>query len=850
MDAGLSPGKAITQPINHSHQTQHLAYPMPTPNSFRLATLTQLRERARPPITLAEMARACGLSGNTSRLTVGAWEHGTAIPRANRRPHLLRYLWDTLQLRRDPAEFERVWQILVEEWAWEPISDREWQSLTNTPRPTPIVVTNERVAATTAPPFQAPSLIPHFVGRQSQLTALTPLLQSATLAVIALVGMGGSGKTTLATYAAHELQDTFPGGVLWARVAMTNPLDIMQSWAQAFGHDYSSLTGVESRAAALRALLAQKQVLLVLDDVTDAAQVRPLLPGIGRSVTLLTTRDANVAGALNAQVVSVAELTPMESLALFQAVVPAERVAAERDAAAQICATLHHLPLAVEIAAQRLKVRSTQKLSAAAAHLQDITARLDLSMSDDRAVRASFLASWEGLSARLRHLFACCGLFGGRAFSTAALAYIADLTPGATEEALFTLMTLSLLTSEGEDRFHQHPLLADFAREQLAEDAKALERFIAYYLRFAQQYREAYHMLELEWGNLMAAMQIAYKHDQRQAVLTYADLLYPAWYSQARFEEALTGLTWACTIAKACGDQVALTRNLQHWGNILVEQNQYTTAQQLLQESLAAAIALEHDELVANAYWTLARIAIEQADNKAAEPFLQRCKETRTYLADTVGVASVSYWLAMIAFRQQRLSEAEALCQEALAVQQQYIDRVGALRTLRLFMDIMLNRGDFPSAQGYAEEMQQIIPITNDKGECAAALLSLGKFYRRRGDLPTAISHIEEGLLVFRQIGSLNFSAFSHYELSKIQAAMTNYETALAACQQCVTLLKQINDRYNVVSALLFQGDLQLQLALPTHAHACWQEALVLAQPQQHPDLAALQERLMKLIDR
>ncbi|HMN30083.1 MAG TPA: BTAD domain-containing putative transcriptional regulator, partial [Caldilineaceae bacterium] len=163
----------------------------------------------------------------------------------------------------------------------------------------------------TTPPFQAPSQLLHFVGREDELERLhDAIIQAGQARLCALVGMGGVGKSTVATHLAHALRAEFPDGVLWAHVAASDPLDVLSSWARALGYDFSALADVESRAAALRGVLAEKRILLVLDDVRSVARTRPLLVSGSQGATLLTTRDLDVATALNAQPYRLDELTP------------------------------------------------------------------------------------------------------------------------------------------------------------------------------------------------------------------------------------------------------------------------------------------------------------------------------------------------------------------------------------------------------------------------------------------------------------------------------------------------------------------------------------------------------------
>ncbi|MCB0064929.1 MAG: hypothetical protein KDE19_22550, partial [Caldilineaceae bacterium] len=350
------------------------------------------------------------------------------------------------------------------------------------------------------PPFQAPAAPLHFVGRSQELDALqAQLIDAGTNVLVALIGMAGVGKSTLAAHLAHTLRDHFVDGVLWAHIADSDPLDILGSWAQALGYDFSSLSDVENRAAALRGVLADKQMLFVLDDVRSASRVRHLFVGGPNSATLLTTRDLDVAVALNAENYPLAEMSLADGEQLLSRVLGDERVQEEMDAAREICTLLQNLPLAVEIAAQRLRSRPKRRLQDMAARLRNMQERLDLSISD-RAVRTSFLVSWESLDREQQRIFALLGVFAGRSFAPPAIAAIADLDLYIAEDRLFTLNALSLLNDESTeagpaDRYRQHPLLADFAQEQLGENQDVRLRMVNYYLTFAQECQTDYMAL-------------------------------------------------------------------------------------------------------------------------------------------------------------------------------------------------------------------------------------------------------------------------------------------------------------------------------------------------------------------
>ena len=290
-------------------------------------------------------------------------------------------------------------------------------------------------------PFQAIATPTHFVGREAEIEAIRMILSSdheehAGAMLVALVGMGGVGKTTLAAGIATAARTDFADGVLWANTTTSPPYEILDLWGRAYGYDFSGLSDLESRATAVRGMLADKQTLIVLDNVDDAALVRPLLPNGERCAVLLTTRNQEVAAALNAQSHLLGELSAESGAELLTQILGEARVHSEHDAAAEICRLLHCLPLAVEIAAKRLKSRPRMTLTAMADRLHSAQQRLDLGISD-QAVRTSFAVSWDALEGELQHAFALQALFAGRPFTADAIAHIAQSDPFDADEHLY-----------------------------------------------------------------------------------------------------------------------------------------------------------------------------------------------------------------------------------------------------------------------------------------------------------------------------------------------------------------------------------------------------------------------------
>ena len=826
------------------------------PDPTRLATLTELRKDA--GLSLAAMARRCGLRGRQSHQTAGAWERGEYTPKANRRTAWMGYLWDDLGLRRDPAQFEAVWSLLAAEWGWAAVSDAEWaQHFPGVARPMAAVDEEPSGKQAVPPPFQAPGLVIHFVGRASEMQRLADLLAPTDSASVqpnpqspiqnpkspmALVGMGGVGKTTLATVVAHALRSRFADGVLWGAAATGSPLDILGSWARAYGYDFSSLSDIEARAAALRNVLNGKQTLLVLDDVVSVERVRPLLPGSAGCRVLLTTRSEEVAAGLGAQVVALTELSPADGVNLLTRILGAARVEREQAAAQEIGDALHHLPLAVEIAAQFLAVRPRRPLAQMAERLRYVHHRLDLQISD-RAVRTSFAISWEGLDANHRALFAQLALFAGRSFTAQAIAYAAELDLWTAQDQLETLKALSLVREEGAERYRQHPLLADFASELLGEDAASQMRLADYYLAFAQQHQTDYALLEAEWDGVMGGMKGAYDLGAWDVVATYADVLEKPWFTRAEYARARQGYAWATEAAEAVGDATATAHYLIQWGCASLEQSD-EEAQNLLTKGLHAATRLESDDLVGDALLPLARMATERANYREAETLLAACKQARAERGSAVEMAAVDYWRAILAFRRGQHAQAEELCREVLTTQTVHGDQLGLVRTLRLLTDISLANQNYAAARQHAERTLRLAEVLCDQGEQGAALYSLAVAQRYLNNVQGALSHATKSLSLFERMGSQVGCAVSLYELSRAHHQLAAYETALDLGLQSASILRKAQDKRALISVLRYLGDTCSERNQLSDARTFWGEALSVALTCEHPAVSELQNQL------
>ncbi|MGY0459972.1 BTAD domain-containing putative transcriptional regulator [Kitasatospora sp. cg17-2] len=343
-------------------------------------------------------------------------------------------------------------------------------------------------------PAQLPPALATFVGRRAELSALDGLTDPAGPAAAGIgvvTGGAGTGKTALAVHWAHRVRERFPDGQLHLNLggyALDPPLtphEALARFLRALGTDLERVPGTVDESAALyRSLLADRRVLVLLDNAHNAEQVRPLLPGSAGSLALVTGRDGltGLTACDGARRLVLDVLPRTEAVELVARIAGAERTRAEPRAAAELAAACGHLPLALGIAAGRLAERPHRTLVEHTAELRDAEDRLTALQIDSdaaSAVRVAFDLSYRALQPTAQRLFRLLGLAPGNCISTAAAAALAGSAPAATRPVLEHLAAAHLLSPAGPDRYRLHDLLRCYAAERATAETRPADRAAA-----------------------------------------------------------------------------------------------------------------------------------------------------------------------------------------------------------------------------------------------------------------------------------------------------------------------------------------------------------------------------------
>ncbi|MCX5396815.1 tetratricopeptide repeat protein [Streptomyces sp. NBC_00102] len=352
-----------------------------------------------------------------------------------------------------------------------------------------------------AAPCTLPPALPDFTGREEELTALLGHLcdggppGARGPRVVAVDGMGGAGKTSLAVHAAHLLAQEYPDGQLAVDLRGFTPDEAPMAPAVALDALLRGLgvpaeripEDLEGRTGLWRSVLADRRTLLLLDNAVNAEQIRPLLPSTPDSLVLTTSR-ARLVDLDGARWVSVGPLTPEGSAALVAETLSPERVRAEPEAAAELAALCGHLPLALRLATARLRNRPRWTVRHLVERLRDETRRLDELRSGERGVAATLQLSHRAMAAPHRHAFLMLGLHPGAVFGVHSAAALLGTGTREAEDALEALLDAHLLQQPALGLYAFHDLVRSFARNpgastiDRAAESAALLRLLGYNL--------------------------------------------------------------------------------------------------------------------------------------------------------------------------------------------------------------------------------------------------------------------------------------------------------------------------------------------------------------------------------
>ncbi|WP_370367912.1 BTAD domain-containing putative transcriptional regulator [Catenulispora sp. GP43] len=671
------------------------------------------------------------------------------------------------------------------------------------PMPGALAAVREAETFSTDPPY--PDLLPppprRFVGRDSELISLTeamrgnhpPELPGLTL----LVGMAGVGKSALALTWAHRSASEYPDGRIYVdlkgfadRGAPLTVDEAVRTLLDCFGvPEHRMPATAAGRVALYRAVIADKRVLIVLDNVGHSDQVRPLLPPAGPAQLLVTSRSA-LASLVTidfAKAVNLEPLSARESRDLLNLRLGAERTSGHEEALAAIAEHCAHLPLALVVAAGRARVRPQTPLAELAAQLGEIGSSLGTLDGGDAAVNVRTVLSWSyrQLSPEAARLYRLLALHPGPDLSTAAAASLAGLPLADAQATLAELVSMNMAAVDAGGRYGRHGLLEAFATERLAAEEDEGERDAAY-RRLVDHYLRAAVSASV-YGSTVAlpspaelpparpgtvftpitdtAGGVAWFDSEREVLsvlvpaVAAAGLDAELWQlacalstglaRMGRLQEDVANARLALEAARRLADPVAEAHVHRMFGRDLPRLGDPEGGLRHLGRALELYCAAGHMEGIAETKRTVANVRVVQGDLAAAVPLLQEYLAHAEAADDRHGQAMALNALGWSYAHLGRLPEALASCRKALKlkVATGRLDHIGMLWDSLALVHHRL--GDLDEAQTCYHRAIEACLAEGDTTQAALSSMRLGDALRDRGDHATARRNWREALAVF-----------------------------------------------------------------------------------------------------
>jgi predicted ATPase/DNA-binding SARP family transcriptional activator len=761
-----------------------------------------------------------------------------------------------------------------------------------------------------SPPHNLPRQLTRFIGREPEMTEVKRLL--ATTALLTVTGAGGCGKTRLALQMAPDLLPQYPDGVWLVELAsLSDPALVPQTVA--------SVLRVQEEpgrplSQTLAASLQPRSLLLVLDNCEHllaacAALAETLLRACPHLQILATSREVlGIAGEQAYQVPSLSlpdprHLPSPERLLEFDAVrLFVDRAVLSQStftvtpatarAVVQVCQRLDGIPLAIELAAARVKALSVEKLNE---RLDDmfglLTGGSRTALPRHRTLRALIDWSYDFLSPSERALLGRLSIFaGGWTLEAAEAVCVGE---GVQEwevlELLTSLVEKSLVLYEagearlggeadsaagvpagpprpaaearrpervaapggGEGRYRLLETVRQYARERLLEagEAEAVRgRHLDWFLALVEaaepelvgaRQRAWLDRLERDYDNLRAALAWSSVQGQSEAGLRVGAALWWFWDVRGYWTEGREHLVGLLALPGAAGRTEARAKALNAAGYLAQRQGEYGAAQSLLEESLVIFRELGHKDGIAWSLNLLGTAARRRGNDGAAQAFLEESLAIFRELGNKLGIAISLDGLGEVACSQRECRAARSLLEESLAIFRELGNKQGIAGSLGNLGCAAGQRGEYGTARLHWEESLAIFRELGHKDGIAWALGNLAGAAHDQGDLAAARSLWEENLATFRELGNKKGAVWSLFALVSVVRAQGDHEKALSLLAEARAIGQGVGDKNVESEAWIGQGHVLLELGDYAAARSGYEEGLALRRAGEQPRLIA-----------
>ncbi|MFI9582703.1 BTAD domain-containing putative transcriptional regulator [Streptomyces sp. NPDC052236] len=658
-------------------------------------------------------------------------------------------------------------------------------------------------------PSELPPDVPGFTGRERELAVLDGLVvtgakggrQTPTVGLI--TGVAGVGKSGLSVHWAHRAADDFPDGRLFADLrgydgqhAPVSVSDVLSRFLRSLGVPGTQIPDVlEERIAMYRSLLADRRVLMVLDNVRTFAQLRPLLPGSGRSCVLITSRDQLeqlVTWPQEARI-HLGVLPPDEAIELVGKIAGRKRIVAARADAARLVELCDRLPLALRIAAARLASKPHWSLRHLVVRLSDERRRLDELSQGDSQVRAGFELSYRYLSRDVARLYRRLGLLDVPDFTSWVGAALLDMDVLDAELLVEDLVDAQFLEVVGTDttgrlRYRFQNLLRLYAAERARDEDSAEERRAACERVFRTLLTIAEEGHRREHGGHFSIIHSDVERRPLDPEFMEELLADPLeWFEAERL----------CLVA-------------------VVEQSAALGMAALAWDLTVSSVVLFETRNYVDNWHTCCERALAAARSAG----------------DLLGQAVVLDHMGTAALRLRTLDTAAELLEESLTLFRAVGEDLGRALSLRSLSIVYRMKGELDLVEDCLSEALPIFRAAGDISSEASTLQNMAQLALSQGDAEGALAFGLDSVRVSESMGprSSRNLAQALYRVGNAQLALERFEAAEETFLRVERLVRAKSDTHGLAHALFGLGQARAAIGGVESAEALFVESRSLAQ--------------------
>jgi tetratricopeptide (TPR) repeat protein/transcriptional regulator with XRE-family HTH domain len=676
---------------------------------------------------------------------------------------------------------------------------------------------------------QLPASPPGFTGRSVELAELEPLHDANAMVAVVIDGMAGIGKTALAVHAAHRAAGDFPDGQIFLDLhghteglRPVDPSDALNRVLQALGVPGAEIPArQDERAALYRSRLAGRRLLVLLDNASDENQVLPLLPGTPGCLVLITSRR-RLSGLDATRALSLDTLPRSDAIALFTRTAGEQRVSVEPpELLGEVVELCGRLPLAVRIAAARLRARPAWTTAHLVERLRDHRSRLGELDAGQRSVTAALDLSYRQLEPDLQRAYRRFGLHPGAGFDEAAAAALAGTSLARAARSIDQLLDVHLLQEQAPGRYQFHDLARAHAAATAAENESAHDRHAAaaalvhHYGRSASLAMDAVYpfererrpevpaadtpspdlgdaaratrWLDAEMSNLLTAARHAADHGWPEHTLHLSAVLHRHLRTRGAYVDAETLHSRALTVAREIGDRggeaeamVALAHVSRLRGGLAQAEDGYRNALTAARDGGNRACELD-------ALTYLGHVNLAQSRYSVASEWFAEARQ----IAGAEGNRAFELEaLSGLGWVRLALGEdAAAEFTRALEVARAIGHRIGEMHLLRALGHVHLAQGRLGESVDFFEQTLAMSRRTGSRNAELSALVGLGWAHRLDGRLDSAADHYQSVLDLAMEIGSREFQFEAMHGMGRVHHAAGRTDQALAAHRAALDLV-------------------------------------------------------------